>query len=116
MDPEVIQKYKEGGSNEYTVVYDAEGQDDPYGDFPVAAPVPLSNEKEIFLPGEVTQSALMENELGDLLNSYGGGGGDTTSISAYVDNRFYGSSIIEELEEAEEKEEKKEEDELYSLK
>lgn len=118
MDEEVLQKYKEGSGSGYSLVYDGEGMDDPFGDYPISSPTPLTNEKEILLPGEVTLSASMDDQIGDILNSYGGGGSETTSIAAYVDSKFYGSSIIESLEEEveEEKEEKKDEEDLYALK
>lgn len=117
MDNEVLQKYKAGGSGEYTLVYDTEGKDDPFGDYPIAAPTELSNEKEIFLPGEVTLSASMETQLSEILDSYGGGEAPM-SIAAYVDNRFYGSSLImdDEEDDKEESIEKKDESELYTLK
>jgi hypothetical protein len=114
MGPEVLQKYKAGGSGGYTLVYDTEGMDDPFGDYPISSPVVLSNEKEILLPGEVTLSATMDEQLNEIFDSYGGSE-QPASIAAYIDSNFYGSSVTEDLEEDEE-EEKKEEEDLYSLK
>jgi len=82
MDIEIIQKYKVGGGSDYTLVYKAEGKDDPFGDNPISNSEELSGEIGINLAGEVTMATTMDDDLEKLLDSYGGG--EDATISAYT--------------------------------
>lgn len=108
MANDVLQKYKANGNGEYTLVYESEGMDDPFGDYPIVTPTQLSNEIEIPLTGEITTINNMEDQLGEILDSYGGQ--ENVSIAAYINQtQLYGTSSPDVDEEDEEEEDKEKE-------
>ncbi len=103
MDIEIIQKYKAGGSGEYVLVYKSEGRDDPFNDM-TRDSEELTNEITINLTGEVTLAATMDDELGKILDTYGGG--ETVTIAAYARSaEVYGAAPEEPVEAAKAEEE-----------
>lgn len=106
MDIEIIQKYKVGASGNYTLVYESEGKDDPFGDIAIKNAEELSSEIAINLTGEVTMAATMDDELNKILDSYGNG--EAVTIAAYVKSSGTYDAVTEEAAAAAEEEEDEE--------
>lgn len=109
VDTEVLEKYKLGEGGDYTLIYKAEGKDDPFQDMSVQSSQELSNEIAINLTGEVTMAVTMDGDgMEKLLNSYGNGGNATTIVYSQRSAEGY-DSVPEEVIESMAKEDGEEE-------